>query len=119
MMTQPAYGCGLAATLDVIGGKWKPLVLWGLLDGPRRFGELRRSIAGVSEKMLAQHLRELEADGVISRHELGGVPPRVQYALTEFGHSLVEALRPLCAWGSTHMERIAATKGQPAAVPAH
>ena len=109
-MCGPIYNCGLSAALDVVGGKWKPLVLWGLLEGPRRFGELRRLVAGISEKMLIQQLRELEADGVVSRRDFGEVPPRVEYAMTEFGVTLVEALRPLCGWGTTHMERIVALK---------
>ena len=109
-MGKPVYRCGLAAALDVVGGKWKPLVLWGLFFGPRRFGVLRREIGEISEKMLIQNLRELEADSVISRRDFGEIPPRVEYAITDFGRSLVEALGPLCVWGSTHMERITATK---------
>ncbi len=109
-MCEPTYKSGLAATLDVIGGKWKLLILIQLFLGPSRFGVLRRAINGISEKMLIQQLREMEADGVVSRHDFQEVPPRVEYALTEFGVSLVEALKPLCAWGSTHMDRIAATK---------
>ena len=109
-MGKAVYCCGLAAALDVVGGKWKPLVLWGLFFGPRRFGALRREIGGISEKMLIQSLRELEGDGVITRQDFGEIPPRVEYAMTDFGRSLVEALGPLCAWGSTHMERITATK---------
>ena len=113
------YDCGLSAALAVVGGKWKPLVLWNLLGGPRRFGELRRSIAGISEKMLIQQLRELEADGVVSRHDFGEVPPRVEYAMTDFGTTLIEALKPLCGWGATHMERIVATKAARAEVEAN
>ncbi len=109
-MAKPVYSCGLAAALDVVGGKWKPLVMYPLFSGPRRFGQLRREIGGISEKMLIQNLRELETDGVISRHDFGEIPPRVEYAMTEFGFSLVEALKPLCAWGTTHMEQIATTK---------
>ena len=110
------YDCGLSAALDVVGGKWKPLVIWGLMAGPRRFGELRRAVFGISEKMLIQQLRELEADGVVTRHDFGEVPPRVEYAITEFGMSLVEALKPLCGWGTTHMERIVALKATGAEV---
>ena len=109
-MGKPVYHCGLAAALDVVGGKWKPLVLWGLSFGPRRFGALRREIGGISEKMLIQNLRELEDDGVISRHDFGEIPPRVEYAMTDFGRSLIEALKPLCAWGTAHMEQIAIIK---------
>ncbi len=104
------YGCGLEAALDVIGGKWKPIVLWHLAPSPRRFGELRRLVAGISEKMLIQSLRELEADGVIARKDFHEVPPRVEYSMTRFGVSLTEAIRPLCEWGTRHKRRIGVMK---------
>jgi DNA-binding HxlR family transcriptional regulator len=81
-----------------------------LATGPRRFGELRREVGGISEKMLAQQLREMEADGIVSRKDFHEVPPRVEYALTRFGVSLCEALRPLCEWGGEHMKRIRKSK---------
>ncbi|WP_435011417.1 winged helix-turn-helix transcriptional regulator [Tundrisphaera lichenicola] len=111
-MKSRAYGCGLAAALDVVGGTWKPIVLWQLAPGPRRFGELRRLVAGISEKMLIQQLWEMEADGIVSRRDFGEIPPRVEYALTPFGDTLVEALRPLCDWGKQHMTRIEKTKAE-------
>ena len=116
MKNQP-YGCGLEAALDVIGGKWKPIVLWHLVPGPCRFGELRRLVTGISEKMLIQQLREMKADGIVARKDYQEMPPRVEYSLTVFGVSLTEALRPLCEWGTTHMKRIEARKdqGEPAA----
>jgi DNA-binding HxlR family transcriptional regulator len=101
------YLCGLDAAVDVVAGKWKPLILWELHSGVRRFGELRRGVAGVSEKMLIQQLRELEADGLVHREVYREVPPRVEYALTEFGESLNTALLPLGHWGERYMERIA------------
>ena len=104
------YSCGLEAALDVVGGKWKVLVLYHLWGGPRRFGELRRAVAGISEKMLIQQLRELEADGVVDRRDFREVPPRVEYALTPFGVSLIDALRPLCEWGNAHMKGIGERK---------
>jgi DNA-binding HxlR family transcriptional regulator len=104
------YGCGLEAALDVVGGKWKAIVLWHLAPGPRRFGELRRLVAGISEKMLIQSLKELELDQIVRRKDYKEVPPRVEYALTPFGSSLYEALSPLCAWGQQHMTRIEARK---------
>ena len=76
-MNKPTYNCGLSAAMGIVGGKWKLMVVGGLMAGPRRFGELRRSIDGISEKMLIQQLRELQADGVVSRHDFGEVPPRV------------------------------------------
>jgi DNA-binding HxlR family transcriptional regulator len=113
-MKRPPYGCGLEAALDVIGGKWKPIVLWQLAPGPRRFGELRRLVTGISEKMLIQQLREMQADGIVERTDFQEVPPRVQYALTPFGISLTVALKPLCEWGSTHLIRIAKAKSEEA-----
>lgn len=94
-----AYVCGVDAAMDVIGGKWKVLILWQLGQGPCRFGALRRGLPGVTEKVLASHLRELEADGIVRREEYDEVPPRVEYSLTPRGASLNEALVPLGAWG--------------------
>jgi DNA-binding HxlR family transcriptional regulator len=107
---EKSYCCGLEAALDVVGGKWKVLILWALRSEARRFGELRRSVQGISEKMLIQHLREMEADGIVKRRDFKEVPPRVEYALTPFGQSLYAALEPLCAWGALHMKRIEARK---------
>jgi len=89
------FNCGLGAALEVVGGKWKVLILWPLQSAPRRFGDLRRQIPGISEKMLIQHLKEMEADGIVTRTDYKEVPPRVDYALTAFGHSLCDALAPL------------------------
>ena len=111
-MKPQTYGCGLEAALAVVGGKWKPIVLWHVAPGPRRFGELRRMGTGISEKMLIQQLRELEADGVVVRRDFREIPPRVEYSLTEFGVSLGRALKPLCDWGREHMERIARSKAE-------
>jgi DNA-binding HxlR family transcriptional regulator len=109
-MRHKTYSCGLEAALEVIGGKWKVLILWQLNGEARRFGELRRMVAGISEKMLIQHLKEMEADGIVTRKDYKEVPPRVEYALTRFGVSLCKALAPLCEWGSAHMKRIEACK---------
>ena len=111
-MRGPLQGCGLEAALGVVGGKWKPIVLWRLAVGARRFGELRRLVEGISEKMLIQQLREMEADGIVARKDFREIPPRVEYALTEFGVSLAESLRPLCEWGREHMARIERTKAE-------
>jgi DNA-binding HxlR family transcriptional regulator len=107
-MKQQQYTCGLVPALDVIGGKWKALILWEMNTQPRRFGELKRLVSGISEKMLIQALRELESDGVIHREVFHEVPPKVEYSVTEFGTTLNAALEPLCSWGEQHMERIAA-----------
>jgi DNA-binding HxlR family transcriptional regulator len=96
---------GLEAALDVVGGKWKVLILWELRRTPRRFGDLRRHIPGISEKMLIQHLKEMDTDEIVTRRDYKEVPPRVEYALTECGQSLCDALAPLCAWGREHMDR--------------
>jgi DNA-binding HxlR family transcriptional regulator len=107
-----SYDCGLDAAVDVVGGKWKPLILWALHNGTHRFGELKRHIAGVSEKMLIQQLRELEADGIVHREVYREVPPRVEYSLTELGEALNTALVPLGAWGDTFMQHILANKAK-------
>ncbi|WP_344280829.1 winged helix-turn-helix transcriptional regulator [Actinomadura napierensis] len=98
-----AYVCGIDAAMDVIGGKWKVLILWALNERPCRFGELRRNLPGITEKVLASHLRELEADGIVHREEYDEVPPRVEYSLTALGVSLNAALAPLGAWGREHV----------------
>ncbi|PZG14256.1 transcriptional regulator [Micromonospora craterilacus] len=101
------YVCGIDAAMDVVSGKWKSLILWELNNyGARRFGELRRGLPGVSEKMLIQHLREMEEDGLVHREVYREVPPRVEYSLTEDGTSLNEALGPLGAWGTARRERL-------------
>lgn len=105
-MAEHISKCGLDVALAVVGGKWKPLVLFHLGGGPRRFGELRRLVQGISEKVLIQQLRELEGDGVLSRTDYREVPPRVDYAMTAFGRTLAAALMPLCAWGEENRERV-------------
>ena len=101
-MKSPVFTCGLDAALLVIGGKWKPLILFHLAYEARRYGDLRRAVGGVSDKMLIQQLKELEADGIIDRHDFKEIPPKVVYSLTGFGQTLAEALKPLCAWGTQH-----------------
>jgi DNA-binding HxlR family transcriptional regulator len=103
------YICGIDAAMDVVSGKWKSLILWELDNyGTRRFGELRRGLVGVSEKMLIQHLREMEEDGLVYREVYREVPPKVEYSLTEHGRSLNDALRPLGAWGTARVKRLEA-----------
>ncbi len=98
-----AYVCGIDAAMDMIGGKWKVLILWALNERPCRFGALRRELPGVTEKVLASHLREMEADGMVHREAYDEVPPRVEYSLTPRGVSLNEALEPLGAWGRANL----------------
>src|ERR1700761_7141560 len=101
------FSCGLDATLRIISGKWKPLILFFLRDGPKRYGELKRLIPGVSNKVLIQQLKDLEADHVLARNDYKEVPPRVDYTLTLLGRSLADAIVPLCTWGSEHMAEMA------------
>jgi DNA-binding HxlR family transcriptional regulator len=98
--------CGLDAAFAVIGGKWKALILYHLNSGPKRFGELKRLIGGVSEKVLIQQLRELAAAGVLTRHDYQRVPPMVDYTMTAFGLTLAQALMPLCVWGNENRARV-------------
>lgn len=93
-------------TLRVIGGKWKPLILWHLMEGTKRFGELKRVIPGITQKMLTQQLRELETDQLVHREVYAQVPPKVEYSLTDFGHTLGPVLDLLCDWGKTYEQRV-------------
>ena len=98
-----AYHCPVEAALDVIGGKWKPLILWALGDDVLRFSELQKELPGVNTKMLTKQLRELEEDGVITRTVYPEVPPRVEYAITDFGRTLIPILQALCNWGAEYL----------------
>ncbi|MGA6162481.1 winged helix-turn-helix transcriptional regulator [Amycolatopsis magusensis] len=94
--------CALDAVLGLLSGKWKVLLLWELSERPRRFGELRRSLDGISEKVLSAHLRELENDGLCLRTEHPGAVLHVEYSLTGAGSELLGALVPLTEWSLTH-----------------
>src|SRR6202051_3386631 len=107
-MTAISFTCGLDAALAVIGGKWKPLILFHLAHGTRRYGELRRAVGGVSDKVLIQQLKELQADGIVDRFDYGEIPPKVEYSLTAFGRTLGKARAPLCEWGTTHSSNVEA-----------
>ena len=102
--------CPVAATLEVIGGKWKPLILFHLRDRPMRFSELRRVVPQATQKMLTQQLRDLERDGIIHRKVYAVVPPGVDYSLTGYGQTLKPLLAMMCAWGGRHRSR--ATTGR-------
>ncbi|MFV5994804.1 winged helix-turn-helix transcriptional regulator [Streptomyces sp. NPDC056231] len=108
-----AFVCGIDAAMDVIGGKWKVLILWALNEQTCRFGELRRLVPGITEKVLTSHLRELEDDGIVHRKVHAEVPPRVEYSLTPLGFALNEALGPLGAWGREHVLGQGAPEGVP------
>ena len=109
------HPCGLDVALAVVGGKWKPLILFHLNSGPKRFGDLRRLVAGISEKVLIHQLRELAAAGVLTRHDHQRVPPMVDYTMTPFGTTLAQALMPLCVWGTEHRARVEAVMSPHAA----
>ncbi len=98
-------GCDVEATLSVIGGRWKPVLICHLLAGPKRFGELRRLTPNATERMITLQLRELEADGVLTRRVFQEVPPRVEYELTRFGRPLQPILEPMQAWGRNFKRR--------------
>lgn len=95
--------CPVSATLRVIGGKWKPVILWEMENGTLRFGQLRRAIPGITQKMLTQQLRELEHDGIVWRKVYAEVPPRVEYGITPYGQTLRPVLNEMAAWGSSHV----------------
>lgn len=102
--TKPSAGCPVEATLNVIGGKWKGIALYHLLiDGTLRFSELKRRVGNVTQRMLTKQLRELEDDGLISRHVYAEVPPKVDYCLTPKGQSLKPILLLLRDWGIEHV----------------
>jgi len=103
------YSCPVELTVDVVGGRWRTVILSRLKEGVHRYGELRRLIPGVSEKMLTQRLRELEADGLVSRRDLGTVPPHVEYDLTDEGRSLAPVLQALYDWGVARAARTGVT----------
>ena len=98
--------CGLDISLKIMGGKWKPLILYHLQNGPLRFSEIKRSMGSISEKVLIQQLRDLVAINVLDRHDYKCVPPMVDYSLTPFGETLVQALIPLCEWGNQNREQV-------------
>jgi DNA-binding HxlR family transcriptional regulator len=93
------------ATLRVLGGKWKLLILWHLKDAAKRYSELKRLIPEITEKMLIQQLRELEREDIVSRKMLAEMPPKVEYAFTDYGKTLIPVFKPLCEWGQEHLKR--------------
>ena len=97
--------CPIDAMLSVIDGRWKGTILWRLLDGPMRTSELRRSIPGITERMLIRHLQELVRDGILVRHDKRSVPPHVCYSISEYGKTLTPALEKICDWGRKHLMR--------------
>ena len=95
--------CPVRATMEVIGGKWKPVIIWLLLQEPKRFGELHKSIPGIALKVLSRQLKELEADGIIKRKAYPVVPPKVEYSLSAKGRTLRDVMELLADWSKTHV----------------
>ena len=100
------HECPVEITLDVLGGKWKGMVLYRLLDGTARFNEIRRAVPKATQRMLTLQLRELESDGVIRRKVYAEVPPKVEYSLTEFGLSLKPILLLMRDWGTQYRTKV-------------
>jgi len=95
--------CPITATIDVIGGKWKPIIIWLLMERTHRFGELKKIIPGIALKVLSRQLKELEADGIVKREVFAEVPPRVEYSLTAKGSSLSDVMVLLSDWSREHI----------------
>jgi DNA-binding HxlR family transcriptional regulator len=106
------YGCPVEATADLIGGKWKAVILYYLFQGPKRFNELRRLLPEATQRMLTLQLRELEQDSIVHREIYKEVPPKVEYSLTEFGTSLGPIIVQMLDWGEQYMEQIQEQKWQ-------
>jgi len=103
MAKENEYSCPVEAAIDIIGGKWKPWIIWCLRDGALRFSELQRELAGVSPKMRTKQLRELEEDGMVSRKIYPEIPPKVEYSLTSSGRTAIPLVEALCEWGSGYL----------------
>lgn len=101
-IARPLPACPVETTLTLIGDKWKVLILRDLLPGTKRFGELRRSVGQVSQKVLTAQLRQMEESGLLSRKVYAEVPPRVEYSLTDLGRSLCPILDAMKAWGENY-----------------
>lgn len=98
------YHLGIEATLEILGGKWKALIVCLLMSGTKRTGELQRLIPGVSQKVLIQQLRELERDDVVGRHVYNQMPPKVEYYVTEYGITANKIIDVMCSWGRDNIK---------------
>lgn len=106
-MKNKEYACTFEIAMDLIGGKWKPIIVWHLgTKGTQRFSELRKLLPSITQKMLTQQLRELESDCLVERRVYAQVPPKVEYTLTEFGTSLMPILEMMCHWGAEYYEKV-------------
>ena len=107
MKTCPSsFNCPVEATIELIGGKYKSVILWHLTDGVKRFGELKRLLPKATEKMLAQQLRDLERDGLIIRTVYPVVPPKVEYSLSDLGKTIIPVLDAMCCWGEEYLASV-------------
>ena len=100
--TPVSQACPVTRCLSVIGGKWKPVIIFCIANGVDRFGAMKRAIPGITKQMLTKQLRELEADAILSRTVYAEVPPRVDYALTETGKSVLPIIGQMKLWGEAH-----------------
>ncbi|OYD07045.1 MarR family transcriptional regulator [Paludifilum halophilum] len=105
------YNIPIEATIEVMGGKWKSIIIYHLQEGTKRFNELKRLIPNITQKMLTQQLRELEQDEIVNRYVYAEVPPKVEYSLTEYGKTLQDILDQMCSWGIRHIEKQKKAKG--------
>jgi DNA-binding HxlR family transcriptional regulator len=110
--TPKKYKVGVEAALEVMGGKWKPLIIYHLMTGRKRTSELRRLIPDITQKMLTTQLRGLEKDEIVQRKVYSEVPPKVEYELTTYGWGLKPALDHLCYWGEEHLEKVHGDKSK-------
>jgi DNA-binding HxlR family transcriptional regulator len=99
------YSCPVEAAIDIIGGKWKPWIIWCLRDNVLRFSELQKELPGVSPKILTKQLRELEGDGIILRRVYPEIPPKVEYSLTASGRTVIPVVEALCDWGKDYLDK--------------
>ena len=102
--------CPITATIDVIGGKWKPIIIWLLMERTHRFGELHKTIPAMALKVLSRQLKELEADGIVKREVFAEVPPKVEYSITRLGRTLIDPLHALCRWSEQHLPELQANR---------
>ena len=102
---ETTFNCPVEATVKIMGGKYKPVILWNLADGKMRYGQIHSVIPAVTDKVLTQQLREMERDGLISRKVYPQVPPKTEYSLTDFGKTLMPVLDAMCNWGRDYLEQ--------------
>jgi DNA-binding HxlR family transcriptional regulator len=102
--------CPVDAMMRVMDGRWKGTILWRLMEGPRRTSELRRSIPGITERMLIRHLQELVADGIVERDDKRTIPPCVYYSISAYGRTLAPVVEAMCSWGRAHLKRLSARR---------